>query len=235
MIPKLNHAPRYEVIVPSTGKPVFFRPYLVKEEKVLLTAFESKDRRSSLQAIFDTVVACLEDSVDPKSFTLYDVQYIFNKIRGKSAGEVVNLKIKCSKCQEQNPVVLNIDNLKPTHVVTENLMYQVNKEVTLELHHPRFLELLNNERTFEEMSESERIINTVAHSVVAFHTENEKIDARDEPDQSIIEFIEELEEWQFRDILKYVQNAPTLGLDIQFKCKCGHDNHYHLKDDEHFF
>ena len=84
-LPKLNTAPKYELTVPSTKQKLRFRPFLVKEQKVLLIAYESQDRRTIIQAILDTIDACA-DEIDVKKLTTFDVDYIFTNIR----------KLKCN-------------------------------------------------------------------------------------------------------------------------------------------
>ena len=79
-LPKLNTAPKYELTVPSTGEKVRFRPFLVKEQKVLLIAYESQDRRNIIQAILDTIESCTED-LNVKKLTTFDVDYIFTNIQ----------------------------------------------------------------------------------------------------------------------------------------------------------
>jgi len=86
-LPKLNDAPKYEIVVPSTGQKVRYRPYLVKEEKILMLAMESQDQRSALSAIVDTIGSCVQDDLDTKNLTTFDVEYLFTQIRSKSVGE----------------------------------------------------------------------------------------------------------------------------------------------------
>ena len=87
-LPKLNATPKYELTIPSTQQTVKFRPYLVKEEKILLLAFESKDEKQSMQAMVETIDACIQDKIDVTSkLTTFDVEYMFTQIRSKSVGE----------------------------------------------------------------------------------------------------------------------------------------------------
>ena len=79
-LPKLNDAPRYELTIPSTQKMVRFRPYLVKEEKVLLMAFESGDEKATLRAVLDTIESCVEDTINRNKLTTFDVEYMFTQI-----------------------------------------------------------------------------------------------------------------------------------------------------------
>ena len=93
-LPKLNATPKHEMVIPSTGKTVMFRPYLVKEEKILMMAFEAKDEKASMQAMLDTIDACVEGDYIKNQLTTFDIEYMFTQIRGKSVGESINVGVK---------------------------------------------------------------------------------------------------------------------------------------------
>jgi len=113
-LPKLNDKPLYSITIPSTGQNVRFRPYLVKEEKILMMAMETKDPRAGVDAIIDTIVSCIDEPIDRKSLKIFDVEYLFIKIRGKSVGEVSKVSMKCKACEELNDVDINLDEIGKT-------------------------------------------------------------------------------------------------------------------------
>ena len=94
-LPKLNDTPKYSMTIPSTGQEVRFRPFLVKEEKVMLIALESEDQKQQLNSIVDTLKACIEDEVNFNTLTTFDVELMFNKLRAKSVGETAKIGLKC--------------------------------------------------------------------------------------------------------------------------------------------
>ena len=111
-LPKLNDTPKYSVKIPSTQKTVRFRPFLVKEEKVLLLAMESDDTKDIVLAILDTISACVADNIDVKKLTTYDVEYLFTQIRAKSVGETTSVSIECESCKEKNQVTVDINSIQ---------------------------------------------------------------------------------------------------------------------------
>ena len=111
-LPKLNDAPKYEIAVPSTGQKVRYRPYLVKEEKVLMLAMESQDQRSALNAIVDTIESCVQDDLNTKDLTTFDVEYLFTQIRSKSVGETAKIGVTCTHCDQQNEIEIKLDDIK---------------------------------------------------------------------------------------------------------------------------
>ena len=111
-LPKLNATPKHEMVIPSTGKTVMFRPYLVKEEKILLMAFESQDEKTSMKAMLDTIDACVEGDYVKSKLTTFDIEYMFTQIRGKSVGESIEVKTKCSECETEQPMKIGLSNFK---------------------------------------------------------------------------------------------------------------------------
>ncbi len=111
-LPKLNDKPKYELTIPSTGKKVKYRPYLVKEEKILMMALESGDKHSALNAVIDTIEACVSDKVDRTQLALFDIEYMFIMIRSKSVGEISEVGIKCASCNAVNEISIQLDNVK---------------------------------------------------------------------------------------------------------------------------
>ena len=102
-LPKLNDNPSYRVTVPSTGQETSFRPFLVKEQKALLIAYETQDKKDMIRAVLKTIEACIEEPLRG-NLTTFDVDYLFTKIRAKSVGETADIQVKCSKCESINEV-----------------------------------------------------------------------------------------------------------------------------------
>ena len=110
-LPKLNDKPKYELVIPSTGQTVRFRPYLVKEEKVLMMAMESEDQVSMFSAIVDTIEACVDGDINKQALASFDVEYMFVKIRSKSVGESITISPECNQCEERNELKEELNNL----------------------------------------------------------------------------------------------------------------------------
>ena len=111
-LPKLNDVPKYEITIPSTDKKVYFRPFLVKEQKVLLIALESQDEKQILQAVVDTIKACIYEDIEIDKLAIFDLEYIFLQIRGKSVGETADLIMKCRECNHENKVKVDLEEIK---------------------------------------------------------------------------------------------------------------------------
>ena len=108
-LPKLETS-KYTAVIPSSKKTIEFRPFLVKEEKILMMAQESKDNLQIIGALKDIIKSCTFNTVDPSELTTYDLEYLFLQLRAKSVGETSEIKIKCDECGEYNEVSVNLSD-----------------------------------------------------------------------------------------------------------------------------
>ena len=143
-LPKLNDTPKYSVTIPSTQATVRFRPFLVKEEKVLLLAMESDDSNDIILAILDTISACVADNIDVKKLTTYDIEYLFTQIRSKSVGETTTVGIECESCKESNQVTVDINSIQVQGLDKVNYNISLSADMELELNHPTYTDIVND-------------------------------------------------------------------------------------------
>ena len=107
----LNDVPRYDAVLPSNGEKVKFRPFLVKEQKVLMMAAETGEQKDTINALVDTIKACVESDFDVNKLTTFDVEYIFLQLRSKSIGETTKINLKCKECGTENHVSVNLNEI----------------------------------------------------------------------------------------------------------------------------
>lgn len=230
-LPNLNSEPKFRITIPSTGKQTRFRPFLVKEEKVLLLAMESKDERQIIDAVADTVVSCIEEPIDKGKLTSFDLEFLFTKIRAKSVGEVAKVGVDCGECKEQNQVDINVDDIKmPVHKT--DMRIAITDEFSLEMKWPT----LNDIVSMSGDQQTENILAMLRVAMVALHTPSERIDFSEYSDSEIETFIESMSTSQFAKIREFMDNIPSLKHDVQFDCiKCGHHNMRKLEGMQSFF
>ena len=130
-LPRLNDVPKYTLKIPSTKKEITYRPFLVKEQKVLLMALESQDDKQILQAVLDTIEACVLDKINATNLALFDLEYVFLKIRSVSVGEGAEVTIKCQKCE--NPVKTKIDLNSITFDKMPENRIKINDKYTIQM------------------------------------------------------------------------------------------------------
>lgn len=221
-LPVINEHSKYSLTIPSSGRTVSFRPFLVKEQKILLTAMESQDQAMMLQAVVDTLKSCVFDELTERELATFDVEYMFTKIRSKSVGESTTVMLKCSKCEEDNKIDVDLNEIE-MKIEVENKI-KINDQFTVEMRYPNYQDVILLTK-LETSSTTEQILEVITACLDKIYTEEEIINIQDEPKEEIINFIDSLNTDQFNGIVNFVMNLPTLKKDIDFKCQsCGKKN-----------
>ena len=233
VLPKINATPSHELTIPSTGQKINFRPYLVKEEKILLLAFESNDNKTAMKAMVDTILACISEPLDPSKLATFDIEYMFTQIRSKSVGESAKVNVKCEECDTENEIAVDLGTAEvemPEDIVKK---VEITEEVSVELKFPSYEVLYDMKEGLTETAMTYDIVNSCIDAVV---TEDERIDVADVGKEELNTFIESMNGEQFKRITDFVQQMPILRKNIQFKCKnCGHENDRDLQGITDFF
>jgi ribosomal protein L44E len=223
-------APKYNLVVPSTKKKLQYRPFLVKEEKILMIAQESEDETQILNAIKEILVACTFGKFDPKENTSYDMEYIFLQLRSKSVGEKIQLSIPCSKCSTPNTVVVNLNDIeiKYPEVEVDNKI-QLSDDVGLVLKPISMSEAIAVQKDTSLERSIQAVIDNVYDSESVYKLENFT-------KKEISEFIDSFSHSSLEKIEEYITSQPTLEYTIKFKCsECGEENEQVLTGLESFF
>lgn len=232
-LPKINELPKYPLTIPSTNKQVFFRPFLVKEQKVMLMAMESRDERQMLKAVSDVVDACIIDPIDVNRLATFDVEYIFTQIRSKSVGEKAELSIKCNKCDVANQVEVPLDEINVTNPKQSNEI-KLNEFYTIVMKYPSYGDITRMEKKRKTLTST--IYETVLMSLDKLKTNDEVLSFADESEEDINTFLESLTSDQFDALMTFVNSAPAITCDIEFNCtSCGANNKHTLRGITDFF
>ena len=137
-LPKLNNFPEYETIIPSTNKTIKYRPFLVKEQKVLLIAMESQDTKQIINAVTNTILACVKDKISINALTTYDVEYLFTQIRAKAVGEKATINNNCEKCETPNEVSIDLSKVVVNMTEKSSAVIVLSDDIKLTLRHPGY-------------------------------------------------------------------------------------------------
>lgn len=236
-LPKLNESIKYTTAIPSNGQEVKFRPYLVREEKILMMALESEDKKIALNAIADTINACVEEEINVHKLPVFDVEYLFAQIRSKSVGETSSVNVKCSECGTANEINIDLSKIK-VNVPKKIKAIKLTEDMTLELKYPILEEVTDTMIKSEkaEVTQTQQIFDLIAVCLHSLKTKDEVIQFSDEPKSEIMAFIESFNNKQFEELRTFVENIPQMKHDIKFKCQsCEHDNQITLKGTNDFF
>lgn len=233
-LPKLNDKPKYELVIPSTQQKVRFRPYLVREEKVLMMAMESEDQTQMFEAIADTIEACVDDEINKTALTSFDVEYMFVKIRSKSVGENIKLTPKCGECEAENEVEIPLDDITITLPVTD-LMIKLTDDISIKMKYPSYVEILDKEILNAE-SATKQTFGMILKCIESVMTEDENMMFKEETNKSQMDFIESLSSTQFDEIRKFIEGIPQVSYDASYECvECKHNNEVMLRGMNDFF
>lgn len=233
-LPKLNDNPSYRVTVPSTGQETSFRPFLVKEQKSMLIAYETQDKKDMIRAVLKTIEACVEEPLKG-NLTTFDVDYLFTKIRAKSVGESADIQVKCSECESINEVTVDLDSIEVSGEMSDNVI-SLNDDVSVEMKYPTYEQFMSSQTLLEDGSPTETLMDLLVVCMDGVLTEEERIDMSGETRESINDFLESMTSEQFERVTTFVSNMPTVSQDVTFNCiSCDHKNTRTLKGMNDFF
>jgi hypothetical protein len=227
-LPRLNESSQYELNIPSTGEQLKYRPFLIKEQKLLLIAYEAQDQKQIISAILNCVANCTDNAKDVNKLSTFDVDYIFTKIRSKSVGEVTNVSIKCKSCKHENEIKINLDNIELDGSVKPNNI-KITEDISLKMKYPTYHDFITNEKIIvnEGSTTTEILFEMLTSCIDSVMTEAEHIALRDEPKEEIERFINSLTAEQFSAVRAFVDKIPKMILDIEYNCESCNKTHKH--------
>ena len=230
-LPKLS-TPTYELKIPSTGKKVKFRPFLVKEEKMLMMALESGEAKDMINATRDIIISCVEDNIDVASLPMFDIEYIFLQLRSRSVGEKTPItyslendnceKVKGANCSYL--VEINLDEVQVEKNKDHKDIIDLTKNIKIKMIYPQI------EASAEIMGlEGEKLVDKTFSMIgdcMEYIMEGEEMhQTSDYSQKEVDDFLNSLSSPQFREIQKFFDTMPKLRKEVTAKCsECGKEN-----------
>ena len=212
-LPQLNTA-TYELELPSTGKTVKYRPFLVKEQKILMIAQESEDDKQIEKAFAEIISSCTFEKLNPYKMPLFDLEYIFLKLRGKSIGEKVTLSIICPD-DEKTKVDVDI-NLEDVGVLTSDdhtNEVKLTKDIKIVMKYPTLSDMTG----FDEKGQVLIIFEMIKNCIQEIHSGTEIYNSVDISSKELDEFIENMSTQNFEMLSKFFETMPKLQHVIKVK------------------
>ena len=214
-LPKIA-TPTYELELPSTGATVKYRPFLVKEEKVLVIALESEDNKQITNAIKAVLKSCiLSKGIKVENLPTFDIEYLFLNIRGKSVGEDLEVNIICPDDEEtQVPVTINLDEIEVQRDDKHANKIKIDDSIMMEMKYPSLEQFIKNNFDFNSnvMDQSFELIATCIDKV---YTEDEVWASADCTKKEMKDFLEQMNSSQFKEIEKFFETMPKLSHTIK--------------------
>ena len=210
--------PTYELKLYSTNKKIRYRPFLVKEEKVLIIALESKDQSAITHAVKEVLKKCiLTKGVDVDSLPTFDIEYLFLNIRAKSIGEDIKLTVTCPDDGETKvPVTIYVDEIKVTKPRGHTKDVVLDDKMTLRMKYPSLNQFIeNNFNTDDEETLVDKTFRVVADCMDTIYTGEDAWDAKDYTPQERMDFVEQLNSSQYKKVENFFSTMPKLSHKIE--------------------
>ena len=241
-LPKLN-VPVYEAILPSTETVIKYRPFLVKEEKILLTAMESEDEKSISAAVKQIINNCVQGKLDVEKLPTFDIEYLFLRLRAKSVGEEVTIGLKpwgCPQnngelCEKTTEVKINLEEVKVQKHEEHNNKIMLNDDIGILMSYPN-IEKLQMVMQEGQGSQTEQGLEIIKDSVSMIFTEEETHERDSFSEEELDEFFESLTTDQFTKIRQFFETMPQLKHTVKYKCAtCGEEKSTEVRGLNSFF
>ena len=205
-LPRID-TPTYTLELPSTGEKIKYRPFLVREQKILMMAEESENDTQMIDTVGKLVASCTFDKVDIEHSPLFDIEYIFLKLRSKSVGETAEVNVICPDDGKTSvPVKIDIDSIDVQMTEDHTNKIQITDNITLYMDYPR---LSHIKKSYSD-DDVGQIFNILNQCVREIHYGDDIYHKIDITDKDLNEFVEQLNTQQFEEIMKFFNTMPKL-------------------------
>ena len=215
-LPKIA-TPTYELELPSNGKTIQYRPFLVKEEKLLVIALESEDTKQITTAIKAVIKACIKSKgVKVEALPTFDIEYLFLNIRGKSVGEELDVNIICPDDEKtQVKVQIKLDDIKCHHTEGHTNKIELEGGLMMEMKYPSLDQFIKSNFDMNEKNQMDQSFDLIASCIDKVYSEEEVWATEDCTKKELKEFLESMNSAQFKGIEKFFESMPKLSHTIK--------------------
>ena len=211
-LPKIS-TPTYELELPSTKKTIKYRPFLVKEEKLLVLALESEDTKEITNAIKSVIKNCIQTrGIKVETLPTFDIEYLFLNIRGKSVGEEVEVNIIApDDGVTQIPVKIFLEDIKVVESEGHNKQIKLDDSLMMEMRYPSLDQFIKNNFDFDEKNNIDQSFELISTCIDKIYSEDEVWSTSDVSKKEVIDFLGQMNSVQFKDIEKFFDTMPKLS------------------------
>ena len=214
-LPKIA-TPTYELVLPSSNRKIKYRPFLVKEEKILIIALESQDQKQIANAVKSILASCiLTRGTKVDKLSTFDIEYLFLNVRGKSVGEQIEVMVTCpDDGKTQVPTTINIDSIKIVKNKNHKPEIKLDETYTLKMRYPSLNEFIKSNFSAENIKVDDTF-ELIASCVDQVYSEEESWTQEDCTTKELTDFIESLNSAQFKEIERFFDTMPKLSHTVQ--------------------
>ena len=210
-LPKIN-TPTYELSLPSNGKKIKYRPFLVREEKILIMALETENQKQITDAVVEILDACIMTrGVKVQNLATFDIEYIFLNVRSKSVGETINVNIICPDDEKTSvEIPIDLESIKVKKDKSHTNIVKIDDNLSLKLKYPSMDQFI--ESNFESTDDTiKNTMKVITSSIDMIFSEEESWNASESTEKELEDFIEQLNSKQFQTIEKFFDTMPKLS------------------------
>lgn len=225
-LPVMN-TPTFKVKIHSLNREIEFRPFLVKEEKILILAQESNEPKEMIKAMQDIVTSCSNGAVDGRELPFFDLQYAFIQLRSQSIGNITDFILICGECGHKTETTLDLNNLEIDFPENHTNKIMLSDAVGVIMKYPKADILVDTDTPAFDL---------VVSCIDKIFDQDEIYDAEEEGKEEVEKFINSLSTQQFEKIVEFFQTSPRLEKTIDYTCvKCETENTVLIDGVENFF
>ena len=238
--------PTYEIFLTSLDKNIKYRPFLVREEKILLMAIESNDEKEMYEAMKTILKNCILDkNINVETLPIFDVQFLFLQLRAKSVGEIAEVTLKHPNgknkkgqdCDGIQPVNIDLNNIKPTIPENHSKVIRLSDSIGVSMTYPtlEFFKKIDDMQS-EEKGVVEALFDSIANSIEYIFQGEEIFYANEHSKEELLDFLNSLSNAQFEELRNFFSTMPSIQHKEQYTCpKCGSEEELILSTVEDFF
>ena len=236
-LPKLNTV-FYDLELPYSKKKIQYRPFVVGEQKNLMIAMETKDEKQIFTSMKQAVQACTNNSVDPSTLPLFELEYLFLNIRMKSVGEKTKIMMTCDECMAENEVPVDLRNTvfeQPSEKKNDVIFLTDNIAIRMKMPSLELVQKINDDVKNGE-TQAQIMFDVALECIDAILDQENEYKISETNKDELREFIDSLSAEQFIKVQEYLDNMPSLKLKVEHKCeKCGSDMSTDIQGIANFF
>lgn len=227
-LPKVD-VPTFEIELLSSNEKIKCRPFLVKEQKILTLAVASEDKKEMLDACKQIIRNCCYDNIDVDKLAMFEIQYIFLKLKGKSIGEIQSFELLCGNCNNKMQYDMDINDFKPIGNTEENTKrIEFSSDAGIVLKYPS----ADVQMLIEGLNDTEILLNSIDY----IYNDEEVIRPSEDNYEEIVEFIDNIPLDKYAEAEEFFRFMPTLAHSVEYECKqCKTPNNIIINGYEHFF
>lgn len=231
LIDLLSKTPKYNDTVPSTKKKIWFRPFLVKDEKILLMVQETGSEKEILMAVKQLVESCF-DIKNAGDMPIFDLEYLFLKLRSKSVGEIVEPYLICPQTKEKIKLTIDLEKIKVKTFKDHTKKIKLSNELLVSMKYPSLNMFIENETSDMSLMD---FYDLAVSCVDYIETSKERIDCKDRSKEEIKEFVDNLTKEQFDSIIEFFATIPRIEEEISYTTSDGEERKVILRGIRDFF